>query len=133
MMDDHPYLWIVVIFFVAAFVGCALIGLSFLRTYHRKKGHHTKDRYEIGETPPYECGFAPVQSAQTHAASGFRAHYYVIALLFILFDLEIVLLVPFALYCGSLTIIGFSSVLVFLTLLALGFIVEWKNGVLDWY
>lgn len=76
----------------------------------------------------YECGFDPFSDAR----SKFDVRFYLVALLFILFDLEIVFLFPWAVTLGKIGIFGFWSMIVFLAVLAIGFIYEWKKGALDW-
>ena len=83
---------------------------------------------------PYECGFEPFEDARIR----FNVRYYLIAILFILFDLEIAFLFPWAtvfqefIAAGEIAWFVFGSVMVFLAILVIGYIVEWKNGALDW-
>lgn len=83
---------------------------------------------------PYECGFEPFEDARIR----FDVRYYLIAILFILFDLEIAFLFPWAVVFkemiaeGSHALYVFGTVMVFLAVLVIGYIVEWKNGALDW-
>lgn len=83
---------------------------------------------------PYECGFEPFEDARIR----FDVRYYLIAILFILFDLEIAFLFPWAVGFkemiaeGSHALYVFGTVMVFLAVLVIGYIVEWKNGALDW-
>jgi NADH-quinone oxidoreductase subunit A len=122
MMIVSDALWIGTIFVLAIIIGGVLLAINYWRTHH----------YHSSLTQPYECGFPPAQSPQIHTAKGFHPQYYMIGLLFLAFDLEIVILIPFALYTTSLTMIGFLSGMIFLTLLALLFVLEWKKGVLKW-
>jgi NADH-quinone oxidoreductase subunit A len=77
---------------------------------------------------PYECGFEAFEDARMQ----FDVRYYLVAILFILFDLEIAFLFPWAVAMDSIGFVGFLSVMVFLTVLVIGFIYEWKKGALDW-
>ncbi|MDD2407234.1 MAG: NADH-quinone oxidoreductase subunit A [Tepidiphilus sp.] len=83
---------------------------------------------------PYECGFEPFEDARIR----FDVRYYLIAILFILFDLEIAFLFPWAVVFkdmiaeGAHALYVFGTVMVFLAVLVIGYIVEWKNGALDW-
>lgn len=76
----------------------------------------------------YECGF----EASGDARGRFSVRYYLVAILFILFDLEMAFLFPWAVSLGSLGWAGFWSMMVFLGVLAIGFIYEWKKGALEW-
>jgi len=76
----------------------------------------------------YECGFAPFDDAR----SKFDVRYYLVAILFIIFDLEVAFLFPWAVTLGSLGMFGFWSMMVFLAVLTIGFVYEWKKGALEW-
>ncbi len=76
----------------------------------------------------YECGFEPFEDARQK----FDIKFYLIAILFIVFDLEIAFLFPWAANLGALGAVGFWSMMVFLTILAVGFIYEWFKGALEW-
>jgi NADH-quinone oxidoreductase subunit A len=76
----------------------------------------------------YECGFAPFNDAR----SKFDVRYYLVAILFIIFDLEVAFLFPWAVTLGSIGLFGFWSMMVFLVVLTVGFIYEWKKGALEW-
>ena len=75
----------------------------------------------------YECGFEPFEDAR----NTFDVRFYVIALLFIIFDLEVTFIFPWAVTLTSQTLFGFWSMVLFLILLTVGFIYEWKKGALD--
>jgi NADH-quinone oxidoreductase subunit A len=77
---------------------------------------------------PYECGFEAFEDARMR----FDVRYYLVAILFILFDLEIAFLFPWAVSLDAIGFFGFMSMMVFLTILVVGFIYEWKKGALDW-
>ena len=76
----------------------------------------------------YECGFEPFQDSRME----FDVRFYLVAILFIIFDLEIAFLFPWAISLGSLGAIGFWSMMIFLAILTVGFIYEWKKGALEW-
>ena len=76
----------------------------------------------------YECGFEPFEDSRME----FDVRFYLVAILFIIFDLEIAFLFPWAISLGNIGIIGFSSMMIFLFILTVGFIYEWKKGALDW-
>lgn len=77
---------------------------------------------------PYECGFEAFDDARTR----FDVRYYLVAILFILFDLEIAFLFPWAVVFKELGMFGFGAMMVFLAILVVGFIYEWKKGALEW-
>jgi NADH-quinone oxidoreductase subunit A len=77
---------------------------------------------------PYECGFEAFEDARMK----FDVRYYLVAILFILFDLEIAFLFPWGAALKDVGVIGFWSVMIFLGVLVVGFIYEWKKGALDW-
>ncbi len=77
---------------------------------------------------PYECGFEAFEDARMK----FDVRYYLIAILFILFDLEVAFLIPWAVSMREIGMLGFWSMMIFLGLLVVGLIYEWKKGALDW-
>ena len=76
----------------------------------------------------YECGFEPFNDSRME----FDVRFYLVAILFIIFDLEIAFLFPWAISLGNIGILGFTSMMIFLFILTVGFIYEWKKGALDW-
>ena len=76
----------------------------------------------------YECGFEPFSDSRME----FDVRFYLVAILFIIFDLEIAFLFPWAISLGSIGSLGFFSMMLFLFILTIGFIYEWKKGALDW-
>ena len=76
----------------------------------------------------YECGFEPFQDSRME----FDVRFYLVAILFIIFDLEIAFLFPWAVSLGNIGLLGFISMMIFLFILTIGFIYEWKKGALDW-
>ena len=77
---------------------------------------------------PYECGFEPFNDSRIE----FDVRFYLVAILFIIFDLEIAFLFPWAISLGKIGLFGFISMMIFLFILTVGFIYEWKKGALDW-
>ena len=76
----------------------------------------------------YECGFEAFSDSRLE----FDVRFYLVAILFIIFDLEIAFLFPWAISLGKIGLIGFYSMMIFLFILTVGFIYEWKKGALDW-
>ena len=77
---------------------------------------------------PYECGFEAFEDARMK----FDVRYYLVAILFILFDLEIAFLFPWAVVLQEIGVFGFVAMMVFLAVLIVGFVYEWKKGALEW-
>jgi len=77
---------------------------------------------------PYECGFEAFEDARMK----FDVRYYLVAILFILFDLEIAFLFPWAVTLNEIGAFGFWSMMIFLAILVVGFVYEWKKGALEW-
>ena len=77
---------------------------------------------------PYECGFEPFDDARTK----FDIRFYLVALLFIIFDLEVAFLFPWAISLENIGLFGYLSMMIFLIILTIGFIYEWKKGALEW-
>lgn len=77
---------------------------------------------------PYECGFEPFDDARGQ----FDVRFYLVAILFIIFDLEVAFLFPWAVSLSGIGLYGFWSMMVFLGILTIGFIYEWKKGALEW-
>lgn len=76
----------------------------------------------------YECGFAAFEDARGR----FDVRFYLVAILFIIFDLEVAFLFPWAVSLGNVGLFGFWSMMIFLAVLTVGFIYEWKKGALEW-
>ena len=76
----------------------------------------------------YECGFEPFEDARIK----FDVRFYLVAILFIIFDLEVAFLFPWAVSLGNIGVFGFFSMVIFLLILTVGFIYEWKKGALEW-
>ena len=88
-------------------------------------GPHRPDSEKLS---PYECGFEAFDDARRR----FDVRFYLVSLLFIIFDLEVAFLFPWAISLGDVGVFGFWSMVVFLGVLTIGFIYEWKKGALDW-
>jgi NADH-quinone oxidoreductase subunit A len=91
----------------------------------RLLGHHRPDSEKLS---PYECGFEAFEDARMK----FDVRYYLVAILFILFDLEIAFLFPWAVVLEEIGMFGFLAMVVFLAILVVGFVYEWKKGALEW-
>ena len=76
----------------------------------------------------YECGFEPFNDSRME----FDVRFYLVAILFIIFDLEIAFLFPWAISLGKIGLFGFISMMIFLFILTVGFVYEWMKGALDW-
>tara|TARA_B100001175_G_C19367930_1_gene570319 strand:+ start:189 stop:557 length:369 start_codon:yes stop_codon:yes gene_type:complete len=76
----------------------------------------------------YECGFSPFSDSRIK----FDVRFYLVAILFIIFDLEIAFLFPWAISLGNIGLLGFYSMMAFLFILTVGFVYEWKKGALEW-
>jgi NADH-quinone oxidoreductase subunit A len=76
----------------------------------------------------YECGFEPFEDTRGR----FDVRFYLVAILFVIFDLEVAFLFPWAVALGDIGLLGFWSMMVFLAVLTVGFLYEWKKGALEW-
>ena len=85
-------------------------------------------RPDSDKLSPYECGFEAFEDSRMK----FDVRYYLVAILFIIFDLEIAFLFPWAVVLDSIGMFGFLAMMVFLGILVVGFIYEWKKGALEW-
>ena len=113
------YLPLVVFIGVALVIGLALLLSSFLLAYKQP---------DPEKLSAYECGF----NAFDDARMKFDVRFYLVAILFIIFDLEVSFLFPWAVAFGELGLFGFWSMMVFLGVLTIGFIYEWRKGALEW-
>ena len=113
------YLPILVFLGVASVVSGAMVVASLVAGLKRPD----KDKLSA-----YECGF----DAFDDARSKFDVRFYLVAILFIIFDLEVAFLFPWAISLGKIGLFGFWSMVSFLGILTIGFIYEWKKGALDW-
>ena len=113
------YVPILIFLGVASGISVVLLVLGFLI------GNGQKDAEKLS---PYECGFEPF----TDSRAKFDVRYYLVAILFIIFDLEIAFLFPWAVSLDVVGTFGLLSMGIFLGLLVVGFIYEWKKGALEW-
>jgi NADH-quinone oxidoreductase subunit A len=113
------YLPILLFLMVAFGLSCFPILLGFLRGPHKPS---------VEKLSAYECGFEPFSDARMR----FDVRYYLVAILFIIFDLEVAFLFPWAVTLGEQGTFGFWSMMIFLGILTAGFIYEWKKGALEW-
>jgi NADH-quinone oxidoreductase subunit A len=114
----------VLIFLIVA-TGLALLLLALGTGFGRYFARFHDDR---AKRSPYECGFEAFEDSR----SKFDVRYYLVAILFIVFDLEIAFLFPWAVALGSIGLAGLIAMAVFLAILVVGFIYEWKKGALEW-
>ena len=121
MISDlvNGYLPILVFLAIATVVSGAAVGLSFIIA---------RQKPDSEKLSSYECGF----EAFDNARAKFDVRFYLVAILFIIFDLEIAFLFPWAVALGDIGMFGFWSMMVFLGVLTVGFIYEWKKGALEW-
>ena len=85
-------------------------------------------RPDSDKLAPYECGFEAFEDSRMK----FDVRYYLVAILFIIFDLEIAFLFPWAVVLKQIGMFGFTAMVIFLAILVVGFIYEWKKGALEW-
>ena len=118
-MNLDAYLPVILFIVVGAVVGVLPQVLGFVLGPHRP---------DAAKVSPYECGFEAFEDARMK----FDVRYYLVAILFILFDLEIAFLFPWAVSLDEIGASGFWAMMIFLGILVVGFIYEWKKGALDW-
>jgi len=121
MLTDFlkDYLSIIIFVFVALVICGGFIVLIFL---------FSPKNPDPEKLSAYECGFEAFGDSRME----FDVRFYLVAILFIIFDLEIAFLFPWAISLGNLGSLGFWSMMIFLLILTIGFIYEWKKGALDW-
>ena len=115
----EQYLPILVFIVFGVLVGVVAISVGFVI------GPHRPDEEKLS---PYECGFEAFEDARMQ----FDVRYYLVAILFIIFDLEIAFLFPWAVVLKDIGTFGFVAMMIFLAILVVGFIYEWKKGALEW-
>jgi len=118
-MDLQAYLPVILFILVGVGVGVAPQVLGFIMGPNRP---------DAEKNSPYECGFEAFEDARMQ----FDVRYYLVAILFILFDLEIAFLFPWAVSLNDIGASGFWAMMIFLAILVVGFAYEWKRGALDW-
>ena len=105
-----------------------LVGLAFGGVLLSVGAVLSPHRPDPAKLSPYECGFEAFEDARMK----FDVRYYLVAILFILFDLEIAFLFPWAVVLPEIGFFGFVAMMIFLAILVVGFVYEWKKGALDW-
>jgi len=123
MIDYNQYLPVLIFMGLAVTLSFAMVFLAWVRS--KRNAYKDKDA-------PYECGFDAFDEPLENTRHKFHIHFHLVAILFIIFDLEIALLFPWALSLKNIGIFGFCSMMFFLSVLALGFAYEWRKGALDW-
>ena len=113
------YLPILIFIFIALALAVGMTLLSFV------VGDSQPDKEKLSA---YECGFEPFEDARVK----FDVRFYLVAILFIIFDLEVAFLFPWAISLSLIGMIGYLSMMIFLLILTVGFVYEWKKGALDW-
>jgi NADH-quinone oxidoreductase subunit A len=113
------YLPLVVFVILAALISGALLIAPFIVAFKAP---------DPEKLSPYECGFDPFDDARMR----FDARFYLVSLLFIIFDLEVAFLFPWAIVFHDIGSLGFWSMMLFLTVLTVGFVYEWNKGALEW-
>jgi len=121
MIEDFlkDYLSIIIFIFVALGLSIGFIVLNFM---------FSPSNPDPEKLSAYECGFEAFGDSRME----FDVRFYLVAILFIIFDLEIAFLFPWAISLGNIGSLGFWSMMIFLFILTIGFIYEWKIGALDW-
>ena len=118
-MLEHNYVPVLIFVIVGIAFGVAPMIIGFL------VGPQRPDSEKLS---PYECGFEAFEDSRMK----FDVRYYLVAILFIIFDLEIAFLFPWAIVLDDIGLFGFVAMLIFLGILVVGFIYEWKKGALEW-
>ena len=118
-MQLSEYLGILLLLGLAAVIGISLLVLG------RLIGPRSLEREKLA---PYECGFEAFEDSRTK----FDVRYYLVAILFIIFDLEIAFLFPWAVVFKEIGVTAIAAMAIFLGILVIGFIYEWKKGALEW-
>ena len=121
MLTDFlkDYLSILIFIFVALVISVGFILLNFL---------FSPKNPDTDKLSAYECGFEAFGDSRME----FDVRFYLVAILFVIFDLEIAFLFPWAISLGNIGTLGFWSMMIFLFVLTIGFVYEWKKGALDW-
>ena len=110
-----------ILFFFAIAIGLSIVIAVIPFILNKRKPDREKDSQ-------YECGF----EGEGPVRGEFNIQFYLVAILFIIFDLEIAFLFPWAVVLKKIGVFGFASMMIFLSLLTIGFIYEWKRGALEW-
>ena len=113
------YVPILLYIFVSALLSGLILSLSFFVATQKP---------DPEKTSAYECGFDPFDDARAR----FDIRFYLVAILFIIFDLEVTFLFPWAISLHTIQMTGFWAMVVFLLILTIGFVYEWRKGALEW-
>ena len=113
------YLSIIIFLFISLVLSIGFIAINFLASPNNP---------DPEKLSAYECGFDAFDDSRME----FDVRFYLVAILFIIFDLELAFLFPWAISLGNIGILGFWSMMFFLGVLTIGFIYEWKKGALEW-
>jgi NADH-quinone oxidoreductase subunit A len=113
------YLPILVFLAIAAGLTGVIVAASYLVA---------RQRPDVAKTSAYECGFEAFDDAR----GKFDVRFYLVSILFIIFDLEVAFLFPWAVSLGKIGAFGFWSMMVFLVVLTVGYVYEWRKGALEW-
>ena len=113
------YLSIIIFLFIASLLSIGFVLINFLAAPNNP---------DPEKLSAYECGFEAFDDSRME----FDVRFYLVAILFIIFDLEIAFLFPWAITLGNTGVFGFWSMMIFLAVLTIGFIYEWKKGALEW-
>ena len=113
------YLSIIIFLFIALLLSIGFVVINFIAS---------PSNPDPEKLSAYECGFEAFDDSRME----FDVRFYLVAILFIIFDLEIAFLFPWAISLGNIGLLGFWSMMVFLGILTIGFIYEWKKGALEW-
>jgi len=117
MLENYFPILLFIVVGLAVGVGAMAVG-----------GLLSPNRPDSEKLSPYECGFEAFEDARMK----FDVRYYLVAILFILFDLEIAFLFPWAVVLNEIGLFGFIAMMIFLGILTIGFIYEWMKGALEW-
>jgi NADH-quinone oxidoreductase subunit A len=117
------YLPVLIFLIIAAALAALLLLLGTGLGRYFSRSPHDRDKLS-----PYECGFEPFEDTRAR----FDVRYYLVAILFIVFDLEIAFLFPWAVALGKIGLAGLIAMGIFLAILTVGFVYEWKKGALEW-
>ena len=119
MSFQFQYLSLFIFFCISTALALVLYALSYSLVYQKP---------DLEKSSAYECGFVPFDDARQQ----FDVRFYLVSILFIIFDLEVSYLFPWAIYLKNLNLLGFYTMTVFLVILTVGFVYEWKKGALEW-
>ncbi|KJV68700.1 NADH-quinone oxidoreductase subunit A [Candidatus Neoehrlichia procyonis] len=119
MLTVHEYLPLLIFLLIAGFISCLFTVLPMFLA---------SSSFTFEKLSPYECGFNPAGSSRKI----FNVRFYLVAILFVIFDLEVAFLFPWSVCLSSIGENGFWSMIIFLSILTVGFIYEWNKGALEW-